>query len=70
MARRRGAVRGRRLVALGVTLPVLPAVGLLRFDGSRIGQSDTDACELGDCAGVSSAQDGACGSGTAPPMRH
>ncbi|GAA4058652.1 hypothetical protein [Streptomyces shaanxiensis] len=53
----RGSARGRRLVALGVTLPVLLAVGLLRFDASRIGQSVTDARERGDCAGVLSAQD-------------
>lgn len=53
----RGAVRGRRLVAIGVTLPVLVAVGLLRFDASRIGQSVTDARIRGECAGVLSAQD-------------
>ncbi|MFG2555546.1 tol-pal system YbgF family protein [Streptomyces sp. NPDC048581] len=53
----RASVRGRRIVALGVTLPVLLAVGLLRFDASRIGQSVADARERGDCAGVLSAQD-------------
>ncbi|WP_107049924.1 tetratricopeptide repeat protein [Streptomyces bicolor] len=53
----RGPARGRRLVALGVTLPVLLTVGLLRFDAARIGQSVTDARERGDCAGVLSAQD-------------
>lgn len=53
----RGAVRSRRLVALGITLPVLLAVGLLRFDASRIGQSVTEARESGDCAQVLSAQD-------------
>lgn len=52
-----GSVRGRRLVALCVTLPVLLAVGLLRFDASRIGQGVSDARERGDCAGVLSAQD-------------
>ncbi|MCX4706514.1 hypothetical protein OG252_02775 [Streptomyces sp. NBC_01352] len=53
----RVAVRRQRLVALGVTLPVLLAAGLLRFDAAGIGQSVTDARERGDCAGVSSAQD-------------
>ncbi|MCT9084823.1 hypothetical protein N4G65_51135, partial [Streptomyces fulvoviolaceus] len=53
----RVAVRRHRLVALGVTVPVLLTVGLLRFDASRIGQSVTDARERGDCAGVWSAQD-------------
>ncbi|WP_210590386.1 hypothetical protein [Streptomyces sp. GESEQ-35] len=53
----RVAVRRQRLVALGVTLPVLLTVGLLRFDASRIGQSVSDARERGDCAGVWSAQD-------------
>ncbi|MGW0824432.1 tetratricopeptide repeat protein [Streptomyces sp. NPDC002845] len=53
----RGTVRGRRLVALGITLPVLLAVGLTRFDASRIGRSVTEARESGDCARVSSAQD-------------
>lgn len=52
----RARARGRRLVALGVTLPVLLAVGLLRFDAARIGQSVSDARERGDCAGVLSAQ--------------
>ncbi|WP_155056265.1 hypothetical protein [Streptomyces blattellae] len=53
----RVAVPRQRMVALGVTLPVLLTVGLLRFDASRIGQSVTDARERGDCAGVWSAQD-------------
>ncbi|WP_328748957.1 hypothetical protein OHT57_26265 [Streptomyces sp. NBC_00285] len=53
----RGAVRRQRLVALGITLPVLLAVGLLRFDASRIGRSVTEARESGDCARVSDAQD-------------
>ncbi|MFJ8754920.1 hypothetical protein ACIREO_37270 [Streptomyces sp. NPDC102441] len=52
----RVAVRSRRLVALAVTLPVLLAVGLLRFDASRIGRSVTEARERGDCAQVFSAQ--------------
>ncbi|BBJ40391.1 hypothetical protein SSPO_031090 [Streptomyces antimycoticus] len=54
----RGAVRGQRLVALGITLPVLLAVGLLRFDASRVGESVAEARERGDCATVVSAQDG------------
>jgi hypothetical protein len=53
----RVALRGERLVALGITLPVLLAVGLLRFDASSIGQSVTEARESGDCAQVLSAQD-------------
>ena len=50
--------RGQRLVALGITLPLLLAVGLLRLDAFRIGRSVTEARESGDCAGVSKAQDG------------
>ncbi|MGW0842830.1 tetratricopeptide repeat protein [Streptomyces sp. NPDC002787] len=53
----RVAVRRQRLVALGVTLPVLLTLGLLRYDASRIGQSVTVARERGDCAGVLSGQD-------------
>ncbi|MFL5994430.1 MAG: tetratricopeptide repeat protein [Streptomyces sp.] len=49
--------RRQRLVALGITLPVLLAVGLLRFDAFRIGRSVTEARESGDCAGVVNAQD-------------
>ncbi|WP_328504237.1 hypothetical protein OG828_43155 [Streptomyces sp. NBC_00457] len=52
-----GSVRGQRLVALAVTLPVLLAAGLLRYDASRIGDSVTEARESGDCAEVSAAQD-------------
>ncbi|MEU5344923.1 hypothetical protein AB0H18_29530 [Streptomyces sp. NPDC020766] len=51
------ALRGQRVVALCVTLSVLLAVALLRFDASRIEESVTEARESGDCAGVSSAQD-------------
>lgn len=54
----RGALRGQRLVALGVTLPVLLAVGLLRFDASRVGESVAEARERGDCAKVESARGG------------
>lgn len=53
----RVAVRSRRLVALGITLPVLLAVGLLRFDASKIERSVTEARESGDCARVLGAQD-------------
>ncbi|KUL23233.1 tetratricopeptide repeat protein [Streptomyces regalis] len=54
---RRVAVRRLRLVALGVTVPVLLTVGLLRFDASRIERSVTGARESGDCADVLTAQD-------------
>jgi hypothetical protein len=60
LARRGGsgvALRGQRVVALCITLSVLLAVALLRFDASRIEESVTEARESGDCAGVSSAQD-------------
>ncbi|MFF0012566.1 tol-pal system YbgF family protein [Streptomyces sp. NPDC005374] len=53
----RGTARRQRLVALGITLPVLLVVGLLRFDAFRIGRSVTEARESGDCARVSTAQD-------------
>ncbi|MDQ0714995.1 hypothetical protein QFZ55_004447 [Streptomyces luteogriseus] len=53
----RGTTRRQRLVALGVTLPVLLVVGLLRFDAFRIGRSVTEARESGDCARVLTAQD-------------
>ncbi|GAA4505880.1 hypothetical protein GCM10023191_062230 [Actinoallomurus oryzae] len=59
LARGRGdagnAVRRQRLIALGVTVVVLLAVGLLRFDASRIHHSVTEARESGDCARVLSA---------------
>ncbi|NUS81707.1 MAG: hypothetical protein HOY75_02875 [Streptomyces sp.] len=51
------AVRTRRLVALGVTAPVLLAAGFLRFDAARIERSVTEARESGDCARVLAAQD-------------
>lgn len=53
---RGGAVRRQRLVALGVTVAVLLAVGLLRFDAARIARSVTEARESGDCAQVLTAQ--------------
>ncbi|WP_150130633.1 hypothetical protein [Streptomyces sp. 150FB] len=49
---RQVAVRGHRVVALCVTLPVLLAVGLLRYDASRIHGSVDAARERGDCAQV------------------
>ncbi|MFG2465050.1 hypothetical protein ACGFXB_06215 [Streptomyces canus] len=52
----RGTARRQRLGALGITLPVLLVVGLLRFDAFRIGRSVTEARESGDCARVSTAQ--------------
>ncbi|MFI0408322.1 tol-pal system YbgF family protein [Actinomadura sp. 3N508] len=42
----------QRMVAAGVTVPVLLAVGLLRFDASRIEQRVAEAREGGDCARV------------------
>jgi hypothetical protein len=53
----RVTVRRQRLVALGVTVPVLLAVGLLRFDAFRIERSVTEAREGGDCAQVLAEQD-------------
>ncbi|GGS92259.1 tetratricopeptide repeat protein [Streptomyces chromofuscus] len=53
----RVASRGQRLVALAVTLPVLLAVGLLRYDAAGIGRDVTEARDRGDCAGVFGAQD-------------
>lgn len=51
------AARGQRLVALGVTVTVLLALGLLRFDASRIAGSIAEARESGDCGRVLTAQD-------------
>ncbi|TDD40530.1 hypothetical protein E1287_00730 [Actinomadura sp. KC06] len=48
----RVTVGGQRMVAFGVTVPVLLAVGLLRFDASRIEQRVAEAREDGDCARV------------------
>ncbi|MEV0779759.1 hypothetical protein [Streptomyces sp. NPDC050428] len=50
------ALRKRRLIALGVTVPVLLGVGLLRYDASRIERSVDEARESGDCARVLAAQ--------------
>ncbi|MFE9207250.1 tol-pal system YbgF family protein [Micromonospora sp. NPDC007230] len=46
---RRSRVRQQRLVALGVTVPVLLAVGLLRFDAGRIERDTAEARRSGDC---------------------
>ncbi|MBC9725372.1 hypothetical protein [Streptomyces sp. TRM68367] len=51
------ARRRQRLVALGVTLPVLLIVGLLRFDAGRAGRDVTEAQDSGNSARVRSAQD-------------
>ncbi|MFJ4469174.1 hypothetical protein ACIP2X_17000 [Streptomyces sp. NPDC089424] len=53
----RVASRRQRLIALCVTVPVLLAVGLLRYDALRIGQDVTEARDKGDCAAVFRAQD-------------
>ncbi|MBT2206532.1 hypothetical protein [Actinomadura sp. NEAU-AAG7] len=45
-----GAVRGQLAVALAATLPVLLALGLLRYDAATIGGSLADARRTGDCA--------------------
>ncbi|GAA4523138.1 tol-pal system YbgF family protein [Amycolatopsis samaneae] len=51
---RRGADRvvrrKQRLIALAVTVPVLLAVGFLRFDAARIEGTVTEARATGDCA--------------------
>ncbi len=47
---RYGGARKRRLVAFGITVPVLLVIGLLRFDASRIEQKVTQARHNGDCA--------------------
>ncbi|MFJ9031537.1 tol-pal system YbgF family protein [Streptomyces sp. NPDC102274] len=48
--------RRPRLIALGVTVPVLLAVGLLRYDAFRIDRGVDEARERGDCAQVLTAQ--------------
>jgi hypothetical protein len=52
----RAAVRFDRVIALGVAVPVLLAVGFLRYDAARIEQQVADAREAGDCAQVAAAQ--------------
>lgn len=54
---RRVAVRGQRLVALGITVPVLLAVGFLRLDAALIEQTVTEARGSGDCGPASTALD-------------
>ncbi|MEV0612165.1 hypothetical protein AB0I81_02505 [Nonomuraea sp. NPDC050404] len=46
--------RGQRLVALGITIPVLVAVGFLRFDAARIEGSAAQAHREGDCSRATS----------------
>ena len=53
----RATDRGRRLVALIVTVEVLLAVGILRFDAGRIADSVAEARESGNCTDVRTAQD-------------
>lgn len=50
------AVRRGRLIAVGVTVPILLVVGLLRFDAARIDGSVTEAREAGDCGRVTAAE--------------
>ncbi|MBB5934000.1 hypothetical protein [Streptomyces zagrosensis] len=54
---RRVTLRGQRLVALGLAIPVLLGVGALRADAVRIDRDVTEAREHGNCAGVLLAQD-------------
>jgi hypothetical protein len=49
--------RTQRLVALAVTVPVLLAFGLLRFDAERIDTATTQARAAGDCAQARTATD-------------
>ncbi|MCG8920426.1 hypothetical protein L6E12_32130 [Actinokineospora sp. PR83] len=57
--RRGGAVRrGQRVTALAVTVPVVVAVGLLRFDAARIEGEVGDALGAGDCGPALAALDG------------
>ncbi|MEU0096064.1 hypothetical protein [Kribbella sp. NPDC006257] len=53
----RTASRTQRLIALGVTIPVLLAAGGLRYDASRIGADITAGREAGDCGKILSAQE-------------
>ncbi len=47
----------KRLVALGITIPVLLAIGLVRYDAGRIAGKVSDAREAGDCAKLTAAQE-------------
>lgn len=53
----RVAARGQRLVALGLTVPVLLAVGLVRYDAYLIEEDIAKARADGDCEAVVSAHD-------------
>ncbi len=55
--RRPGSARTQRLVALAVTVPVLLAFGLLRFDAAGIEQEITRARADGDCGRARAATD-------------
>ncbi|WP_350275351.1 hypothetical protein [Kribbella sp. HUAS MG21] len=52
----RAASLPQRIVALGVTVVVLAAVGFQRYDAQRIDAEAVAAREAGDCAGVRAAQ--------------
>ncbi|MFB9907745.1 tetratricopeptide repeat protein [Allokutzneria oryzae] len=54
----RVVVRRQRLIALGITVAVLLAVALLRFDAARIERTVTEARQSGDCARAVTALDG------------
>lgn len=54
---RDAAMRRQWVLALAFTVPVLLAIGFLRFDASRIEGDVADARRGGDCAGVVKAQD-------------
>ncbi|WP_028925308.1 hypothetical protein [Pseudonocardia acaciae] len=48
-------VLGQRVIALAVTVPVLLAVGLVRFDAATIERTVTEAKQSGDCGKASEA---------------
>lgn len=56
--RRLAGARGERLIALGVTVPVLLTVGLLRVDASRIESNVAEARRAGDCGRALTLVDG------------
>jgi hypothetical protein len=56
-APRKESVLAKRLVALGITIPVLLAIGLVRYDAGRIAGKVSDAREAGDCAKLTEAQE-------------
>ncbi|MDT0321283.1 hypothetical protein [Streptomyces millisiae] len=55
---RRGRVRGQRLVAAGVTLPLLAVLVALRLDAAGIERDAAEAHRGGDCARALSVLDG------------